>query len=82
MLDGSMMKLPLTPESHTLYASVPNKNGKVAHENILVKMYCDCGVIADIDKAVNEVHSSLAKLEKKLEEHCCHSIDMFVGENC
>lgn len=62
--DGAMVKLPLTLKSHMLYATMPNKDGKAAPDDIIIKLYAD-GMRADYKRVFTEILSRVMKLEKE-----------------
>lgn len=62
--DGAMVKLPLTSNSCKLYATMPNKDGKPASENIIIKFYAD-GLHTDYQRMFTEILSRVIKLEKE-----------------
>ena len=63
----STVTLPLTPNSRTLYASLPAYKGKPEWENVTVELIND-GIIPNVEKAINNLHSKICALEKRVEK--------------
>ena len=69
--------LPLTPQSRTLYATVPAFKGKPEWENVTVELLHD-GILTKVEKALNTLHSQICTLEKRVAEVMCGNT---CGEN-
>ena len=60
------VSMPLTPDTRTLYATMPTKKGKPAWEDIKVELLCD-GIIGNINEALNCLLGKIQALESRLE---------------
>ena len=78
--DGAMVKLPLTQKSQMLVASVPNSDGKVAPDDIIVKLYSD-GLLGDFKRVMSEILSRVMSLEKGFEKHSNDNHETLLAKN-
>ena len=60
------VSMPLTPNTKTLYATMPTKKGKPAWNNIQVELLCD-GIIGNINEALNCLLGKVQSLESRFE---------------
>lgn len=80
VVDGAMLSLPLTPESHTLIASVPAIDGKPAPEDILIRLN-SFGLHTDFKRVMTEILSRVMELEDKFKELCSSSQNIVAANN-
>lgn len=78
---GALLKLPLTPNSHKLYATVAADKGKVETDNIIIKLYSS-GMRTEYQRVFTEILSRVMKLEEELKDHkqTCNSAGCTVNE--
>lgn len=74
IVEGALVRLPLTPNSHKLYASIPVNDGKPLDDDITIKLFSG-GMINQYHHLMTEILSRVAKLEKDFEEHKCSGCD-------
>ena len=61
--------IPLTPDSKTLFVTMPAKNGKPKWKNPKVELLCKGGgIIAQVNDALNTLFEKIQDLERRFEE--------------
>lgn len=70
IIERALVRLPLTPNSHKLYASMQVSDDKPVEEDITIKLFSG-GMINQYHHLMTEILSRVMKLEKDFEEHKC-----------
>ena len=60
--------IPLTPDSKTLFVTMPAKNGKPKWKNPKVELLSKGGILSQVNDALNTLLGKIQALEKRVEE--------------
>lgn len=61
--------MPLSPNSKTLYATMPAKNGKPVWKNPAVELLPNGGIITNFNEALNALLDRIQAIEERLEKN-------------